>query len=253
MAVANMVESVLGGRGERPGGNSQFASGAAGGGLPAAVHTRAGTGEHRVHDATVRAGGRGGPAGLGPRGRGRDRCRPGGPGEVRQRAGGLPRGGGEGLSGRDRGGLRAGGLPAGTLLRGLRPAAGAGPPDRHPAGGQRRRLRPGGRQRPATAGLERLNKRGRAARPGHLAARREAGRGDARRAAFPAAGRLRIRRSGHLCGRPGHGGAGRDPGCLRRVRRRRAGLRGGHRVRGPPLPPCGPSAASGPASCDGDG
>src|SRR3954464_4828729 len=66
MAVANMVESVLGGGHERPRENPQLPSGTPVRHLPAAVHARAGQGEHQVYAAAVGDGRRGGPGWAGP-------------------------------------------------------------------------------------------------------------------------------------------------------------------------------------------
>jgi len=121
------------------------------GGLRAPVHAGPGPRAHRVHDAPVRAGRGGDPAGLaGRRGRG-----------DRRGLGSLDRGprrvqgpGGPDLPGGSGRGVRVGDLPAGPVLRGPVPAAGAGPVDRHPGHRRRRRLRPRRLQRPPPAGPE---------------------------------------------------------------------------------------------------
>src|ERR687896_961798 len=88
--LANMTVAALkGGGNERRNEDHQRASVTSGGGLSAAVVDGAGPGAHRVHDAPVRAGQRGGPAGLGPPGRDRDRHRSGGLGPVGRGPGGV--------------------------------------------------------------------------------------------------------------------------------------------------------------------
>ena len=63
--LANMTSAALGGCGERRAEDHQLSPGTAGGGLPAPVLDGAGPRAHRVHDAPVRAGRRGGRARLG--------------------------------------------------------------------------------------------------------------------------------------------------------------------------------------------
>src|SRR6476469_246996 len=76
--LANMTMASLGGGGdERRGEDHQLAPRPARGDLSAPVVDGAGARAHRVHDAPVRAGRGGGPAGLGPPRRAGDRHRPG--------------------------------------------------------------------------------------------------------------------------------------------------------------------------------
>src|SRR6266540_2144497 len=88
--LVNMAIAALPGASERRAQDPGCAPGTGSAGLPAAVVNGAGPRAHRVHDAPVRPGGGGRPAGLGPPGRGGDRHRPGdlrpvgrGPGRVR--------------------------------------------------------------------------------------------------------------------------------------------------------------------------
>ena len=210
--------------------------------------------DHGEIDRTAVCAGRGGgPAGLaGIAGRG-DRRRPGcvrplggGPGRVQ----GVGR---AGLPGRDRGDLRVGGLAAGPVVGGPVPAAGVRPADRHPGHRLRRDLRPGRVQRPVAAGPEGDDERGRVASAGRPVAGRQTGRGRTRRAAHPAADRLRLRRPGAGDQGPGRGGGHRDRGPVHGVHRDRLGLPGGR------LPSASggsrgvPTAGRGPGSCSSAG
>ena len=139
------------------------------GDLCAAVHAGAGPRAHRVHDAPIRPGRGGHPVGLGRRrGRG-DRRRPGGLGALGRGPGRVQGFGRPGVSGRDRRGVRVGDLPAGPVLGGPVPDAGAGPPHRHPGHRRRWDLRPGRLQRPSAARVEGDDERGRAAPAGRSA------------------------------------------------------------------------------------
>ena len=146
--LANMAESALAApagarrpaviRGESEG--DQLAPGARGDRVRPPVDPGAGPRAHRVHAAPVRPGRAGGPAGLGRRRHRGDRRRSGPVRAQRHRPGRVQAAGRPGVPGRGRGGVRAGGLPAGPLQRRPGPAAGAGPPDRHPGHRRRRRL-----------------------------------------------------------------------------------------------------------------
>src|SRR6476646_9522902 len=81
------------------------------------------------------------------------------------------------------------------------------------------------------ARLEGNDGRGGAACDGAAAAGQQAGRGRARRAAHPVAGRVRPRRARRSDRRPRRRGPGRDLRPVRRLRRVWFGLRGGRRVR----------------------
>ena len=148
--VANMAIGVLqgGGCGERRGENRWRPSGSAGGGVSAAVVDGAGARARRVHDAPVRAGRAGGAAGLGPRGGGGDRHRPGGVGPVGRGPGRVRRAGGPGLHRRGRGDLRARDLPAGPLQRRGRPVDGVRGDHRDAADRRRRGRAPPARTVP---------------------------------------------------------------------------------------------------------
>src|SRR6266498_5637170 len=77
VVLANMAIAALGGASERRAQDPGRAPGTDRAGLPAAVVDGAGPRAHRVHDAPVRPGGGGRPAGLGAPGCGGDRHRPG--------------------------------------------------------------------------------------------------------------------------------------------------------------------------------
>ena len=139
-------------------------------------------------------------------------------------------------TGRGRGDLRDRDHPAGPVQRRRGAAGGVRPDHRHAADRPRRRLRPRRRERPRALGVQGHHGRDGTARDGAAAAGQQAGRGRARRAAHPAAGRLRPRRRRRCRDRPRRRGPGRHPGRVRRVRRVRVGLRGGRRVRRPPVP-----------------
>ena len=114
--LANMTMAALeGGGDERRGKDHQHAPRPAGGDLSAPIVDGAGARAHRVHNAPVRPGRRGGPAGLGPPRRGGDRHRSGGLGPVGRGPGGVHRAGEPGLFRRSRGDLRDRDLPAGPL------------------------------------------------------------------------------------------------------------------------------------------
>ena len=150
--------------------------------------------QHRVDRPPIRPGRRGGPAGVGCVPGGGDRRRPGPVGPLRGEPFRVQGSGRPGVSGRGRRHLRSGGVPTGPILGGPVAPVGAGPPDRHAGHRLRWHLRPGQYQRPSRAGPEEPDVRSRAALLGRPAARRQAGRGRAGRAAFPAAGRVRLRR-----------------------------------------------------------
>ena len=125
--------------------------------LHSTVHADAGSGTHRIDGPPVRVGRRSGQIGLaGHRHRGHRR-RPGAVRTQRHPPGRVQTPGRAGVPGRDRGGVRVGGLPAGPVQRGSVPAAGAGPPDRHPGHRRRRDLRPVRHQRPPPAGPQEPN------------------------------------------------------------------------------------------------
>jgi hypothetical protein len=171
------MEEVEGERAEQGPGRP---SGTSRGDLRSAVHAGPGPRPHRVHDAPVRPGGGGGRVGLARR-RGRsDRRRPGGLRPLHRGPGRVQGPGRPGVPGRDRGRVRAGGLPAGPLLGGPVPAAGAGPADRHPGDRRGRDLRPGRLQRPPPARPEGDDVRSRAAPAGRPVAGRETGCGATR-------------------------------------------------------------------------
>src|SRR5712691_12323162 len=132
-AVAGMTISALGGTGERRAQDHRRAPGQDGADLPAPVDPDAGPRAHRVDAAAVRAGRHGGGAGLGTEGCGSDRPGPGPVRHVGGAPGGIPGADVAGVPGRDRGGVRAGALPAGPLECGPGPAGGDGPADRYAA------------------------------------------------------------------------------------------------------------------------
>ena len=165
-----------------------------------------------------------------------DRHRPGDLRQVGSGPGGVHRAGHQGLLRRCRGDLRDRDHPAGPVQRRRGPAGGVRPDHRHAADRPGRRLRPRRCERPRAAGLQGHHGRNGAPRDGPAAARQQAGRGRARRAAHPAAGRAGPRRRRRYRDRPRRRGPGRDPGRVRRVHRVRVGLRGRRRVRRPPVP-----------------
>ena len=171
------MEEVEGERAEQGPGRP---SGTSCGGLRSAVHAGPGPRPYRVHDAPVRPGRRGGRVGLARR-RGRsDRRRPGGLRPVHRGPGRVQGAGRPGVPGRGRGRVRAGGLPAGPLLGRPVPAAGAGPPDRHPGDRRGRHLRPGRLQRPPPARPQGDDERSRAPSARGPVAGRETGCGATR-------------------------------------------------------------------------
>ena len=180
-----------------------------------------------------------------------DRHRPGDLREVGGGPGRVHRAGHQGLQRRCRGDLRDRDHPAGPVQRRRGPAGGVRPDHRHAADRPRRRLRPRRRERPRPPGVQGHHGGDGTARDGPAAAGEQAGRGRARRAAHPAAGRAGPRRRRGYRDRPRCRGPGRDPGRVRRVRRVRVGLRGGRRVRRAAGSRCAPTAARGPGSCAG--
>ena len=208
-AVAGMTICALGGMRERRAQGHRRAPGQDGADLPAAIDPDAGPRAHRVDAAAVRAGRYCGGDGLGTAGCGGDRPGPGPVRDVGGAPGRVPGADVAGVPGRDRGGVRAGDLPAGPLERGPGPAGGDGPADRYAAHRQRRGLRPDGFQRLAGPGAEIHDEPGGAAHHGRAAAGGQAGRRRARRAACPAAGRAGLRRRRHGGDRPRCRGPGR--------------------------------------------
>ncbi len=200
-----------GGGGERRGENRWRPSGSAGGGVSAAVVDGAGARARRVHDAPVRAGRGGGAAGLGPRGGGGDRHRPGGVGPVGGGPGWVRRAGVAGLHRGGRRDLRDRDLAAGPLQCRGGAVDGVRGDHRDAADRCRRRLRSGRCQRPDAARVEVHDGRGGVARDGPAPAGGQTRRGRPWRATHSAAGRLPPRRA--RCGRhgPGRRGGGRDP------------------------------------------
>ena len=165
-----------------------------------------------------------------------DRHRPGDLREVGGGPGGVHRAGHPGLHRRGRGDLRDRDHPAGPVECRRGPAGGVRPDHRHAADRPGRRLRPRRRERPRPLGVQGHHGGDGTARDGPAAAGQQAGRGRARRAAHPAAGRAGPRRRRRGGDRPRCRGPGRDPGRVRRVHRVRVGLRGSRRVRRPPVP-----------------
>jgi hypothetical protein len=210
MVLANMTMASLGGGGEQRREDHQLAPRPARGDLSAPVVDGAGARAHRVHDAPVRAGRGGGPAGLGPPRRAGDRHRPGSLWSMGGGAGGVHRAGASGLLRRGGRDLWARDLPAGPLQRRGRQADGVRRDHRDPAGRRRRRLRSGRCQRPDVAWDEVHHRGGGVACDGAAAAGQQARRGRARRAAHPAAGRIRPRRGRRDRHRPRCRGPGRD-------------------------------------------
>ena len=147
----------------------------------------------REHTESTRSqyapGGHGGRAGLAAHLDRGDRHRPGDLRQVGGGPGGVHRAGHQGLPGRCRGDLRDRDHPAGPVQRRRGPAGGVRPDHRHAADRPGRRLRPRRRERPRPAGVQGHHGRDGAARDGAAAAGQQAGRGRARRAAHPAAGR----------------------------------------------------------------
>ena len=158
--------------------------------------------EHRVDRPPVRPRRRGRPPRVAPLPGGGDRRRPRPLGPLRRPPLGVQGPGRPGVPGRGGCHLRPGGVPPGPLVGRPVPPARAGPPHRHLGGGLRRHLRPGQLQRPAPARPERHHVRSRAPLPGRAAPGGQAGGGRARRAAFPAARRLCLRRRGRHGHRP---------------------------------------------------
>lgn len=197
--LANMATSALARPGEGHGEDHRRPPGAHGGRLHPPVQPGPGPQQHRVDRPPVCARGRGRPVGLAPPVSGGDRRRPGPVGSLGRRPVRFQGSGQPGLPGRGRCRLRPRGVPPGPLLGRPGPPVGAGPPHRHAGGRLRRHLRPGQLQRPPAPRLEGHDERSGAAFPDQPDERSEAGRGRARRAAFCAAGRPRLRR------RRGHG------------------------------------------------
>ena len=102
--------------------------------------------------------------------------------------------------------------PGCPLLPRLAPAARDLRPVRHADRRQRRRLRPGGLQRPPAARPQGHDERGRAAHPQGPHGRRTAGQGRARRAVLQPAARLRAAAVGRGRARSRRAGAGRRSG-----------------------------------------
>ena len=194
----------------------------------------------REHTESTRSqyalAGQGSCAGLGTQRHRGDRHRPGDLRQVGSDPGRVHRAGHPGLLRRCRGHLRDRDHPAGPVQCRRGPAGGVRPDHRHTADRPGRRLRPRRCERPRAAGLQGHHGRNGTPRDGPAAARQQAGRGRARRAAHPAAGRAGPRRRRRYRDRPRRRGPGRDPGRVRRVHRVRVGLRGRRRVRRPPVP-----------------
>ncbi len=235
-ALANMTICVLGGASERRAQDNEQPPPAGGADLPAPVFDGPGPRAHRVDQEPVRAGGQGGRAGLAAQRHRGDRHRPGDLRQVGRGPGGVHRAGDQGVLGGGGGDLRDRDHPAGPVQCRRGPAGGVRPDHRHAADRPGRRLRPRRCERPRAAGLQGHHGRNGAPRDGPAAARQQAGRGRARRAAHPAAGRAGPRRRRRYRDRPRRRGPGRDPGRVRRVHRVRVGLRGGRRVQGSPVP-----------------
>ena len=256
-ALANMTAAALrsgaGGCGERRAQDHEFSPGPDGADLPAAILDGAGPRAHRVDQEPVCPGGHGGRAGMAVNLDRGDRHRPGDLREMGGGPGGVHRAGHQGLQRRCRGDLRDRDHPAGPVQRRRGPAGGIRPDHRHAADRPGRRLRSRRCERPRAAGVQGHHGRDGTARDGAAAAGEQAGRGRARRAAHPAAGRLRPRRRRRCRDRPRCRGRGRGPGRVRRVRRVRVGLQGRRRVRRAAGSRCAPTAGRGPGSCAGAG
>src|SRR5436190_811223 len=231
-----MTICVLGGTRERRAQDQQQPPGADGGGLSSPVLDGPGPRAHRVDQEPVRPGGQGGRAGLAAHLDRGDRHRPGDLRQVGGGPGGIHRAGHPGLQRRCRRDLRDRDHPAGPVQRRRGPAGGIRPDHRDTADRPRRRLRPRRCERPRPFGLQGHHGRDGAPRDGAAAACQQAGCGRARRAAHPAAGRVCPRRRRRGGDRPRCRGPGRHRRRVRRVHRVRVGLRGGRRVRRPPVP-----------------
>ena len=178
MAVANMVESLLRGSGQAAVTPTAKITASHLSRL-AIVYVRQSTlaqvrDQHRVDPAAVRAGRDRRRTRLAGRADRRGRRRPGRVRTVRRRTRRLPADRRPDVHGRGRGGVRAGGVPAGAVQRRPDPADGVGPADRHAAHRHRRRLRPGQRQRPDPARAQGPDVGDRAALPAGPVARGEA-------------------------------------------------------------------------------
>ena len=212
----------------------------------AVVYVRQSTGQqvlfHREFDPDpVRAGRPGAGAGVGRRPGAGHRRRPGQVGDDGGGPGWLPALGVGGEPRPRRAHPRRGDVAAGPLQRRLAPAAGAVRALRHAPGRHRRRVRPGGVQRPPPVGLEGDDVRGRAAlaaaAPAPGAPQQGAARGAGRRAAH----RLRPAAVGGGGARPGRASAARGAARLPRLRAAR------HAQRAAPAPgaPRGPARRPG--------
>ena len=250
--TAAALRPGAGGCGERRIQDHEFSPGEGGANLPAAILDGPGPPAHRVDQEPVRPGGDGGRAGLGTQRHRGDRHRPGDLREVGSGPGRVHRAGDQDVPGRCGGDLRDRDHPAGPVQRRRGPAGGVRPDHRHAADRPRRRLRPCRRERPRHLGVQGDHGRNGTARDGPAAAGQQAGRGRARRAAHPAAGRAGPRRRRGYRDRPRCRGPGRDPGRVRRVRRVRVGLRRGRAFRAGGSR-CAPTAGRGPGSCGGGG
>ena len=184
-ALANMTICVLGGDGERRVQDHGQSPGTDSTDIPSPVLDGAGPRAHRVDQEPVRPGGHRGRAGLAAQRHRGDRCRPGDLRQVGGGPGGVHRAGHQDVPGRCRGDLRDRDHPAGPVQRRRGPAGRVRPDHRHAADRPGRRLRPRRRERPRPAGLQGHHGRNGTARHGAAAAREQAGRGRARRAAHP--------------------------------------------------------------------
>ena len=188
-ALANMTICVLGGSSERRAQNHQQPPGTDGADISPPVLDGPGPRAHRVDQEPVRPGRQGSCAGLGTQRHRGDRHRPGDLRQVGSDPGRVHRAGHPGLLRRCRGHLRDRDHPPGPVQCRRGPAGGVRPDHRHAADRPGRRLRPRRCERPRAAGLQGHHGRNGTPRDGPAAARQQAGRGRARRAAHPAAGR----------------------------------------------------------------